>query len=582
MVHLRSFFVMLVWSVAAAPAAAQLVTGTLVDRGTGEPLEGAFVVLLDSAGVRRGGLLTNREGRYFLRAPGPGRYTIRAERIGYASTTSKPLMLAADETRVYDMSVSTQAIALEGIKVTAEQRCTVRPGSGARTAEVWNEARKALQLAVWTEQQRVVRYRVVNFERELDPETLRVRSETRRAGSGYTDGSPYRSLSPEDLAAHGYIRADAAGGWSYSAPDAGVLLSDSFLDGHCLELQESPSRPALIGLAFRPVRRSDHADIAGVLWVDRRSAELRYLEFRYTSLPIPVSSAHVGGRVDFSRVTGGPWIVRSWHIRMPEVGMQRQVLGSIGLDKQTYRLMGIREAGGEVLDVDGGSGPALSSAGVRGGFLAGVVYDSSGFVAVANAAVALSGTTRGTRTGLNGRFVFEGLPDGQYGLRVTPRDWPFPWLPPEADAAAVREGDTTFVRLRLPDTEAVLRSLCDEPFPDGLPGLIFGRVTDEAGHPVIADSVVVSWSRYATMGRTANVQARWQAAVGVTDDDGWYRACGVPLGTPLRALAVPPNTGVRQAANRLWLQGGPLPDHAGKTRLQNSRILRLDLTRPGG
>jgi hypothetical protein len=34
--------------------AAQTVTGRLVDRSTGEPLQAAFVVLLDGGGVERG------------------------------------------------------------------------------------------------------------------------------------------------------------------------------------------------------------------------------------------------------------------------------------------------------------------------------------------------------------------------------------------------------------------------------------------------------------------------------------------------------------------------------------------------
>ncbi len=582
MFHLRGVLMALLLGVAASPAAAQLVTGRLLDRTTGEPLEGAFVVLLDSAGVKHGGLLTNKEGRYFLRAPGPGRYTIRAERIGYASATSEPLTLAVDQTRIFDMAVSTQAIALESIKVTAQQRCTVRPGSGARTAEVWDEARKALQLAVWTEQQRAVRYRVVNFRRELDPETLRVRHESRVENGGYTEGSPYRSLPAEDLARSGYIRADSAGGWSYSAPDAAVLMSNSFLDGHCLELEQHPSRSDLIGLAFRPVRLSDNPDIEGVLWIDRRSAELRYLEYRYTTLPFPVSSTHIGGRVDFARLAGGPWIVRSWHIRMPEVAVQRQVLGVIGVNKQAYRLVGIREAGGEVLDVDAGSGDTLLGAGAPGGSLAGFVYDSTGFVTVANARVSLVGTTRDARTATDGRFSLHGLPEGQYGLRATPRTWPFPWPSPEAETASVRTGDTTFVRLRLPDTDAIVRSLCDEPLPARQPGVVVGQVTDEGGNPVVADDVIVSWAGYAAAGGTTGIQAHWQAVVGVTDDNGWYRACGVPLDTPLRAIAAPKGSSVNQVAGRLWLDRTPLPSEARRDRLQGRRILRLDLKRPGG
>jgi len=70
--------------------------------------------------------------------------------------------------------------------------------------------------------------------------------------------------------------------------------------------------------------------------------------------------------------------------------------------------------------------------------------------------------------------------------------------------------------------------------------------------------------------------------VGVTDDNGWYRTCGVPLDTPLRAIATPKGSSVNQVAGRLWLDRTPLPSEARRDRLQGRRILRLDLKRPGG
>lgn len=573
---LRSVVTVLVFGLSAGPATAQLVTGKLVDRTTGEPLDGAFVVLVDSAGVKRGGILTNREGRYFLRAPAAGRYTIRVERIGYATSTSRPLTLSANETRVYDMAVTTQAIALEAIEVKAGQRCTVRPGSGARMAEVWDEARKALQLAVWTEQQRAVRYRMVDFERELDPATLRVLKETRTGASGYTDGSPYRSREPEDLARNGYIRTQGDS-LVYFAPDAHVLLSDAFLDGHCFELRRHPERPDLIGLAFRPVHHWDQPDIEGVLWLDRSSSQLRYLEFRYTALPYPVTSSLIGGRVDFVRVSGGPWIVNSWRIRMPEVTRQHQVLGALGVNKETYQITGIHEVGGVVLDSNAGSREA-GGGGAPGGSLAGVVYDSSGVVPVASVDVSLTGTGRSIRTTPNGRFEMHGLPDGRYGLRVAPRAWTLPWQPPEAGTADVRKDDTTFVRLQLPNMDAIVHSLCGQALPESTPGVVVGRVTDAAGRPVVGDTVVASWNRYETREGGGQIRAHWQASVGVTEADGWYRICGVPTGTLLRAVAVPPGAGMQQATKRLWMMEHVTPPTGLEALFKRGRILRVDLT----
>jgi hypothetical protein len=90
---------------AAAQAApcqtAQTVRGVLREEGTGGPIGGAFIVLLDEDGGRPGrdiGTLTDDDGRFQLRAPEPGRYRLRAERIGFKSTLSEVIELEAGAT----------------------------------------------------------------------------------------------------------------------------------------------------------------------------------------------------------------------------------------------------------------------------------------------------------------------------------------------------------------------------------------------------------------------------------------------------------------------------------------------------
>ena len=77
----------------------------------------------------------------------------------------------------------------------------------------------------------------------------------------------------------------SAGGSEFWAPDAGVLLSDSFLDTHCLRIRAGGSE--LVGLDFEPVPNRDVADIAGTLWLDPATAELQRVDFRYVNLPVP-------------------------------------------------------------------------------------------------------------------------------------------------------------------------------------------------------------------------------------------------------------------------------------------------------
>ncbi|HKJ93169.1 MAG TPA: carboxypeptidase-like regulatory domain-containing protein, partial [Longimicrobiales bacterium] len=287
----------------------------------------------------------------------------------------------------------------------------------------------------------------------------------------------------------------------------------------------------------------------------------------------------IGGRIDFARVPGGPWIVSSWHIRMPEVAAQRQSVGALRPGEEHYSLVGLHEVGGEVLDVGAGRGAASTPA--RGGTLAGVVYDSAGFVPLANVEVALVGTARSVRTGPDGRFQLHGLPDGRYGLRATPRAWDLPWPPPEGGTALVREGDTTHIRLQLPGADDIVAAVCDEPLPDSLPGVVLGRLTDGRGRALAGDTVVVSWNRYALQ-NGADVRTRWQAVLAVTDGEGRYRACGLPLATPLRAAAVPPHSSATRTTNDLWLRD-VVPANARQLRIDGPRVVRLDLSvrRPG-
>jgi Carboxypeptidase regulatory-like domain len=309
----------------AAPAAAQAVIGELVERTTGAPVGGAVVVLLDAEGTQRASALTGPTGVFALRAPAPGTYRLRAERVGYASTLSPPLELAAGQTVRHRLVSAEAAVQLDALAATGTRRgCRVRPGAGEATAALWEEARKALNAAAHVEEAGRLRYDVEIHQRELDPVSLAVLKDERRRGTS-VERSAFVSQPAEVLAREGYVRVVNQGtkdeGTDFYAPDAHVLLSDAFLDGHCFRMEEraAPS-PELVGLAFEPVRRTRNADVAGVLWLDRRTSELKALEFRYTSLPVHVDPERLGGRVEFDRLETGEWFVRRWWIRMPVLG----------------------------------------------------------------------------------------------------------------------------------------------------------------------------------------------------------------------------------------------------------------------
>ncbi len=91
-------------------------------------------------------------------------------------------------------------------------------------------------------------------------------------------------------------------------------------------------------------------DIEGVLWLSTSTLQLQQVEFRYTGLNLPVSDEHLGGQVEFSRLSTGAWAVTSWRIRMPNI---------LRLGIWRPRLTGIREEGGEVVEIRSGGGEVL-------------------------------------------------------------------------------------------------------------------------------------------------------------------------------------------------------------------------------
>lgn len=73
----------------AQAVGAQTVQGQLVEEGTGSPIAGALVLLLNEDGKTAARVLTDEGGRFLIRAPAPGLYRLRADRIGFRSAQSR-------------------------------------------------------------------------------------------------------------------------------------------------------------------------------------------------------------------------------------------------------------------------------------------------------------------------------------------------------------------------------------------------------------------------------------------------------------------------------------------------------------
>lgn len=328
--------------------AAQAVLGTAVDAVDGEPIAGAFVLLIDEDGVERDRSLTTASGTFRLDGP-PGRYRLNLERIGFEDLLTEPFDLAEDEQLSRRLPVSARPIELSEIRVAGgEARCGVPTEEAIELSRVWDEARKALEATAWTDRQSYYRFDVLIVRQDLDAEGQPVSRPEYEPVRVY-GRHPFRSVQPTDLALGGWVQRQGSG-LKFFAPDAEVLLSTSFLGRHCFRLVRSDSAAErLVGVEFEPLPDRRTPDISGVLWVDRENAELKELEYRYANLDLPVETDRAGGRVVFDHLPDGGWIVRSWEIRTPLAELQQTRRGN--RRQQRVRLSGLRLEGQQVLAV---------------------------------------------------------------------------------------------------------------------------------------------------------------------------------------------------------------------------------------
>ena len=351
-----------------APVGAQVVRGRLVEAETSRPVPGALVHLIgehDSTVLARGA--SSDLGRFELRAPEAGAYRIQVFRIGHERWTSPPLGLDARDTGERLFRIPALPITLAEISVTAQSPCrelTRQEG----TATLWEEARKAFALAEQTLSGGELEFDVRVTRRRRDPKgglEMELGSRTRGRGEW-----PVRSIAPESLATNGYVQPrDTVSGPVYFGPDARVLFSDAFLQTHCFQLaSDSATGRGWIGLSFSPVKERDVPDIEGVLWLDRRTAELQRLEYRYTGLWKWVPADGAFGELEFLRVAGGRWIVRRWMLRAPVAATQPWPFGARRrTDEDEVRffgggrisLHGFQEEEGQVLQVKLPDGTSL-------------------------------------------------------------------------------------------------------------------------------------------------------------------------------------------------------------------------------
>ena len=509
----RGYGVLFAVTVALPLQGQTVVRGTLTEAGTGAPLEGAVVALVrpqaDSSLTR---VLSDASGAFSLIAP-PGRWRVRAEVMGHRTVYTDPFELESHPEHVVALSAPVEALALDDLDVTAStRRCMVRPeDDGLATARLWDQVRRALENSAVGQERQVARYEAVLWERDLDPRTLEIERESAQVRRS-VGPRPVTTASPRSLAEQGFVQSTDSGTY-YFAPDEHVLLSDTFLEGHCFRLLDSAEDEELVGLAFEPVGGSGRVDVDGVLWLDGQTQELRSLEYRYVNLELGVRTTALGGGLSFQRLPNGVWIPSKWYIRMPRIEIRRT--GAFGRERERQVLAGILELGGEISSVETG-GVRLEN--LDRPRVQGIVFDSTRALPLAGARVFLIGTTHETVTGRDGRFVLTAT-EGDFFLsfehqRLAALGLESPRTPVSMRPSAVRQ-----VRLYVPSVDRILVQECAPTAPGPV---LTGVVRDSTGRALAGATVTLGWP-------ASDRPGRWRTAS--AESDGSYVFCGAPVGT---------------------------------------------------
>jgi hypothetical protein len=334
----------------AADAQAQTVTGRVVDPETGETVPGAMVLLRGEDGTEQRAL-ADSAGAYTIRARRAGSYTVSAERVGYQSAPSAPIVLAEGQTLTHPLNAGLRRVVLDVITATGRaRRCDGDVRRGPEAQLLWEEARKVVASAALTEQQEELTFvtRLHRRFRRLD-DSRPTQSEN---WTIIAAGKPFTSLTAEQLLARGYVTIDRDSA-TFQGIDAQAILSDAFVQHHCFSVAEAEAdKPGMVGLEFMPLRGAREPDVHGVLWLDRASAELRLVEYRFTRLPYRGPVERLGGRLRFERLPSGGWIVRDWIVNAPFLDPTLQLTGM----KRRARVRGLVEHGGRVVEIRGTGG----------------------------------------------------------------------------------------------------------------------------------------------------------------------------------------------------------------------------------
>lgn len=529
---------------------AQMVRGRVTDEAA-LPVARAMVLLLDSTMSVADRVVTNERGDFQVRSPLSGTHRLRVVRIGFMPALSDRLVLADRQTVEQSLVVSSARVQLTAVSVQGRRSCG-RAAEGVNDAERlgWEQAMASMATISTSASAGFIATTLV-VQRELDGSGRRVRSQQVRTRTARVS-EPWRSLPVDSLRRYGYVLSDETDSLTFVAPSVDVLLSESFLEDHCIEAASSQD-PSEIGVAFTPApNRRYMAEVRGVLWLSRESAELRRLDFSYVNVPghenVRTGAGNsAGGQLDFTRLDDGTVVITNWEIRVPQFTAPRA-------NMPVSRVVAVNTLGGRTLLLRRNRDTLYHAPLVN---VAGEVRDSASEKPIVDATVSLAGTSVVTSTDERGRFVAPGVLPGEYVIEAWTDSLALFGVSGSAALLLTEHRDDVVVLL--PTVTQAAQGLCMIGSGNVSPstGVIIGTLhslADTAAHARSARNTRTADSFGAAPG-VANVQvvADWneispgadalraveKRVEAFTSSNGAFVLCGVPFDVPLSVRALP-------------------------------------------
>jgi hypothetical protein len=465
-----------------AVSAAQRVSGTVRDSASHGVIAGAVVVVLDSVNHALARGLTDGTGHYALELT-PSAAHLRVVRIGF-----RPHVVAMQGVMTrspLDVNMERLSTLLTAVEVNDERVCSRDQGRVAALA-LWEQARAGLLAAIVAREANPAQASIITYERHIDTERQRTVWQTSRKLSGQTSRPFVAARKPSEFAERGYAENEN-GRIRFFAPDADVLLDESFAHTHCFTVAKTDDDHAgAIGLAFEPARNRDGIiDVRGVLWIESAVPALRSIEYRYTGNDSILTHREARGLIHFRAMTNGVTFIDEWMSRLPVLS-ERQGMQSA---PAAYPNASRRASVTAVLHVDqyGETGGIVISAKWPDGLgwksplepLTGTVTEERSTRPMAGVLIATPASGDTVLTDSLGRFAIYPLFPGLYSLSIADTIMGG-FVEPRGEMRDVKiahEGANE-VHAQLPSRLQAIRRLCEDTAVSNRRAILLGRLVN--------------------------------------------------------------------------------------------------------